>query len=169
MNTGDKIAKARRAQNLTQEQLADMLNVSRQAVSRWESGLAYPETDNLVRLSEILNVNCDYLLKDGVNEDGEKIMEVKIVREVPATRQINFRFVLMIALVLCGVYFALAGTWNVVTELIKEQALRRQTEIIVLMGVLGVVGYALIAWGVVLAVKCIKRREYFFIKPSERE
>ena len=109
MKIGDKIAKARKTQNLTQEQLADLLNVSRQAVSRWESDLAYPETDNLIRLSEILQVNCDYLLKDGVNENGEKVVEVKIVREVPVRRQINFKFLFMLALLIFGAYFALCG------------------------------------------------------------
>ena len=93
MKIGDKIAKARKTQNLTQEQLADLLNVSRQAVSRWESDLAYPETENLVRLSEILQINCDYLLKDGVNENGEKVVEVKIVKEVPMRRLLNRKFI----------------------------------------------------------------------------
>lgn len=162
MNIGDKIAKARRTHNLTQEQLADMLNVSRQAVSRWEAGLAYPETDNLVRLSEILEVNCDYLLKDGENESGEKIMEVKIVREVPSSRRINFMFLIMIALFIFGAYFALVGTWNVVSELLKEAALRRETEIIVCMAVLGVIGFAMVVGAAVILAKCIKRGEYLF-------
>lgn len=162
MKIGEKIAGARRAQNLTQEQLADLLQVSRQAVSRWESGLAYPETDHLVRLSEILNVNCDYLLKDGVNENGEKVVEVKIIREVPARRQINFLFVLMLAFFVLGVYFALFGTFNVVLELGRE--IRRETAVIVLAGVCGAAGYAMLAFGVKILVSCVKKREYFFKK-----
>lgn len=64
MKTGKKIAEARRDKNLTQEQLADMLQVTRQSVSRWESDLAYPEMEKIILLSEILGVSCDYLLKD---------------------------------------------------------------------------------------------------------
>lgn len=168
MNIGDKLAKARKTHNLTQEQLADLLGVTRQAVSRWEAGLAYPETDNLVRLSEILEVNCDYLLKDGVNENGEKVVEVKIVREVPSSRRINFMFLLMIALFLTGAYFALVGTWNVVAELMKDAAIRREVVVIVCMAVLGAIGYAMIAGAAVILAKCIGRREYFFRNCAEK-
>lgn len=71
MSLGNKLAEARKKQNLTQEQLAERLGVTRQAVSRWESDAAYPETDKIVRMSQILEVSCDYLLQDGVNETGQ--------------------------------------------------------------------------------------------------
>ena len=70
MSLGNKLASTRRAKNLTQEQLAEKLNVTRQAVSRWESDAAYPETDKIVRMAQILEVSCDYLLQDGVDEKG---------------------------------------------------------------------------------------------------
>lgn len=71
MSLGNKLAEARKKQNLTQEQLAERLGVTRQAVSRWESGTAYPETDKIVRMAQILEVSCDYLLQDGVAETGK--------------------------------------------------------------------------------------------------
>ena len=71
MSLGNKLAEARRKQNLTQEQLAEQLGVTRQAVSRWESDAAYPETDKIVRMAQILEVSCDYLLQDGVDEKGK--------------------------------------------------------------------------------------------------
>ena len=64
MNFGDKLAALRRRDNLTQEQLADILGVSRQSISKWESGLAYPETDKLIRIGELFSCSMDYLLKD---------------------------------------------------------------------------------------------------------
>lgn len=64
MTFGDKLAKLRREQNYTQEQLADTLGVSRQSVSKWESDLAYPETDKLVKICEMFNCSSDYLLLD---------------------------------------------------------------------------------------------------------
>lgn len=67
MSTGTRIAQARKKQNLTQEQLAEQLGVTRQSVSRWESDAAYPETDKLVRLAQLFGVSCDYLLQ-GVGE-----------------------------------------------------------------------------------------------------
>lgn len=71
MAIGEKIAQARREKRLTQEELADRLGVSRQAVSKWESGAALPETDKLARLSGLLGVSCDYLLCDDAEEEQE--------------------------------------------------------------------------------------------------
>lgn len=65
MTFGDKLAKLRREQNYTQEQFADILGVSRQSVSKWESDLAYPETDKLVKICELFNCSSDYLLLNG--------------------------------------------------------------------------------------------------------
>lgn len=50
---------------LSQEQLAEKLNVSRQAISKWESGTAVPESEKLLALSAYFGVSVDYLLKDG--------------------------------------------------------------------------------------------------------
>ncbi len=71
MSLGNKLAEARKKQNLTQEQMAEKLGVTRQAVSRWESDAAYPETDKIVRMAQLLDVSCDYLFKDGLAEDGK--------------------------------------------------------------------------------------------------
>lgn len=62
LTTGEKIAKCRKEKGLTQEQLAETLNVTRQAVSRWEGDLAFPETDTLMKMSRLFGVSCDYLL-----------------------------------------------------------------------------------------------------------
>lgn len=64
MTFGDKLAKLRREHNYTQEQFADLLGVSRQSVSKWESDLAYPETEKLVKICEMFNCSSDYLLLD---------------------------------------------------------------------------------------------------------
>ncbi len=48
MTIGEKLAKLRKEHNYTQEEFAALLEVSRQAVSKWESDLAYPETDRLI-------------------------------------------------------------------------------------------------------------------------
>ena len=68
MTFGEKLTNLRRAQNYTQEQFAVLLGVSRQAVSRWESGTAYPETEKIIRMSEMFDCSIDYLLKDSVVE-----------------------------------------------------------------------------------------------------
>ena len=59
----DRIQQLRREHGLSQEQLAEKLNVSRQAVSKWESAKAQPELDKILALSELFCVTTDYLLK----------------------------------------------------------------------------------------------------------
>ena len=71
MTLGDKLSKLRKENNYTQEQLANVLGVSRQAISKWESNLAYPETDKLIRISELFHCSLDYLLKDAVERENK--------------------------------------------------------------------------------------------------
>lgn len=72
MTLGDKLAKLRRENNYTQEQLADILGVSRQSVSKWESDLAYPETEKLLRLGKLYGCSMDHLLKDEAERTQER-------------------------------------------------------------------------------------------------
>lgn len=68
MTLGEKIARQRKELNYTQEQLADILGVSRQSISKWESDITYPETDKLIELGKLFNCSMDYLLKEEVTE-----------------------------------------------------------------------------------------------------
>lgn len=61
-SAGTRLARLRRSLNITQEELAERLGISRQAVSKWESDLAYPETDKLLLLSRLYGCTVDYLL-----------------------------------------------------------------------------------------------------------
>ena len=64
MTLGEKLARLRRENNYTQEQLAQLLEVSRQSVSKWESDLTYPETEKLIRLCQLFDCSLDYLVRD---------------------------------------------------------------------------------------------------------
>lgn len=83
MTLGEKLARARKEKNITQEQLADKLGVSRQSISKWEADIAYPETDKLIRMSELFDCSLDYLLKDSISEKAEK-SETADRAEMPA-------------------------------------------------------------------------------------
>jgi transcriptional regulator with XRE-family HTH domain len=63
MDFGEKLAAARAERKLSQEQVAESVGVSRQAVSKWEAGESLPDIDNLVKLSSLLMVSIDRLLK----------------------------------------------------------------------------------------------------------
>ena len=56
----ENLKRIRKENNLSQEQLADELGVSRQAISKWESAVAYPEMDKIIALCEKFNVNIDF-------------------------------------------------------------------------------------------------------------
>lgn len=63
MNLSERIQELRKARGLSQEELAEALGVSRQAVSKWESGQSSPDLDKIVQLSEYFGVSTDHLLK----------------------------------------------------------------------------------------------------------
>ena len=68
MKLEEKLVVLRKEKGLTQLKLAEMMNVSRQAVSRWEAGTAVPSTDNLKYLGNLYDVPLDYLLNDDALE-----------------------------------------------------------------------------------------------------
>lgn len=68
MTIGEKIAKQRKELNYTQEQLADILGVSRQSISKWEANIAYPETDKLIKMGKMFDCSMDYLLNEDISK-----------------------------------------------------------------------------------------------------
>ena len=75
MTLGEKLAKLRKENNYTQEQLADILGVSRQSISKWESDIVYPETDKLIKLGELYDCSMDYLLKDKIETSEKPVVQ----------------------------------------------------------------------------------------------
>lgn len=71
MNFPEKLQKLRKGRGWSQEELANRITVSRQAVSKWELGTAVPDTDNIVQLSELFGVTTDYLIKDNLDCDED--------------------------------------------------------------------------------------------------
>lgn len=68
MTLGEKLSKLRKEKDYTQEQLADILGVSRQSISKWESDIAYPETDKLIKMRKLFECSMDYLLNEDITE-----------------------------------------------------------------------------------------------------
>ena len=64
MILADKIIEERKKLGLSQEELAEKLSVSRQAVSKWESAQSIPDLQKIILMSELFSVSTDYLLKD---------------------------------------------------------------------------------------------------------
>ncbi len=68
MILSDKIILLRKKNNLTQEELAEKLGVSRQSVSKWEMGNSIPDINKIIQLSDVFGVKTDYLLKDEIDD-----------------------------------------------------------------------------------------------------
>ena len=87
MTLGEKILNMRKARGWSQEELADRAGVSRQAVSRWESGSAKPDADKMVAVCDLFGVSADYLLRD--NYEGGKTAGPAVPQE--PMRQVNVK------------------------------------------------------------------------------
>lgn len=71
MNIGERIYELRRKNSMSQEDLAEKMNVSRQSISKWESNQSVPEVEKIIQLSNIFNVSTDWILK-GENSKKQK-------------------------------------------------------------------------------------------------
>lgn len=113
MNFSEKLQKLRKERGWSQEELANKITVSRQAVSKWELGTAVPDTDNIVQLSELFGVTTDFLIKDGLDSD-EDIPAVALtaerVRKTEQSRQLLIAGIIMLVLgvIIIGVLLTLS-------------------------------------------------------------
>ncbi len=75
MNFAEKLLNLRTQYGYSQEALAEKLNVSRQAISKWELGTALPETDKVITISDFFEVSIDYLLKDNIQLNNSESLD----------------------------------------------------------------------------------------------
>ncbi len=105
-----KLRSIRKENGMSQEDLADHLGVSRQAVSKWESGQGFPETDKLLQMSTLFHVSLDYLLKEEQGDAGSEEPGYYASREMVegfllARRQGAFRIGVGVALIIVSLVF----------------------------------------------------------------
>jgi len=89
MNFAEKLFTLRTQSGYSQETLAEKLNVSRQAVSKWETGPTLPETDKLIAISELFNVSIDSLLIDSINLNTFESMDRILVKFLSSARDMD--------------------------------------------------------------------------------
>ena len=78
MKLNEKIYQLRKQSAMSQDEVAEKINVSRQALSRWENGTAQPSADNIVEISKLFGVTTDFLL----NNDYQNDEDIPVVKEV---------------------------------------------------------------------------------------
>lgn len=104
MSIGTKIFELRTAKNLSQSDLADMLDVSRQSVSKWETDTAVPDLDKLIRLCDVFAVTLDELACREVKEGSKPTSIVTVVeKEHPMDHQKIIGYILLAVSLLAGI------------------------------------------------------------------
>ena len=127
MTCGEKITLIRKENNLTQEQFAEMMNVSRQSVSKWELGTAYPDTEKLIRISKLFSCSLDYLLKDEI-EKKDLILE----QESDQRRKENFLGVFFTYLSFAPIFGWMLGLYGIYHQ--KQTINNRKMMILSIVG-----------------------------------
>lgn len=101
MSVGERITELRKAQNLSQTALAKAMDVSRQAVSKWENDLAAPDSDKLILLAEVLDTEVEYLATGrhpvyeeppivlNVVKKVDKIIEKPVIKRVTRVKYVR--------------------------------------------------------------------------------
>lgn len=101
MTLGERIRDERKKRGLSQEELADILNVSRQAITKWETDRGIPDIANLIRISEEFEISLDELIK------GDNSVKRKIIYDSSMKRWHLLVVVYLMAIVAYIAYFAL--------------------------------------------------------------
>ena len=106
MNLGERLQRLREEKNMSREDLAHEMNVSRQAVYKWENNKGYPDIENLIKLSELYNITLDELIK------GDRSFQRKIEidsKKHKAEDILDVGFVIGIILVFLGLFLDLGA------------------------------------------------------------
>ena len=108
MEIGNKINQLRKLSGMTQEQLAEKLNVSRQTISKWESDSTSPDLESIVKISRIFHVSLDDLLKEGEAGVARKTDEQITLED----EKINLHNRKMTLLLISGLIFIMVSILN---------------------------------------------------------
>lgn len=111
MKFEEKLMALRKKSGMSQEELADRLGVSRQAISRWELGSTLPDAANLLKISDIFGVSIDYLLHDDYTGECDLPPVKEMRREMSGKERKNRRLYLVASLAWCiaGIAFLIAA------------------------------------------------------------
>ena len=91
MQFRDKLFQLRKKSGMTQAEMAESLNVSRQAISKWEMGTAVPDVNNILSISKMFNVSIDYL----VNDELEAEEDSPVVKAASGIARITYQYILI--------------------------------------------------------------------------
>lgn len=109
MNLGERLTTLRKCKGLSQEQLAEEFNLTRQTISKWELNQSAPDIDSLVKLSNYYDVTTDYLVK-GEQSNSKSHSDVEFLQsnissciEVPASNKIMHKWYFYLGIITMGI------------------------------------------------------------------
>ena len=122
LQIANRLLQLRKERGLSQEELADQLGISRQAVSKWERAEASPDTDNLICLAKLYNVSLDYLLQtedsletiktEQIKEEAKIIVDEDVEDEDAKKPKVLNMLSGLIPVLITITYFILGGVFN---------------------------------------------------------
>lgn len=110
MTFGEKLQTLRRERGWSQEELASEIPISRQAVSKWESSVVVPDTENVLRLSDIFGVSTDYLLREELTGDGDLPAVKRREAELREEKDRTVAMIVLVAVLALGFFWQLFGS-----------------------------------------------------------
>ena len=152
MALSEKLYELRKKSGLSQEQLAEQLGVSRQAISKWESGKAVPESSTLISISKYFNVTLDYLMK----EDGSVVPEPAIGEELEQPVTSTGKGKRIPGLVVCIAGIACLIIWGLISILLPSTSNQISESSMITIdgnGIFLIISLAAIIVGAVLLLK----------------
>lgn len=133
MSIGKRIANVRKERNISQEELAGRIYVSRQSISKWESDQVIPDTENVIALAKALNVSVEWIISG-----SEQTSKKNVHKDV-------------IVLIIGSVFFVT----SIILVIAYPQMLSETSSVIVFneFSILIVISVAITIWGIILAYK----------------
>ncbi|MBQ8404160.1 MAG: helix-turn-helix transcriptional regulator [Clostridia bacterium] len=159
MKLQDKILRLRKKSGLSQEALAEKIGVSRQAVSKWETGEAVPELSKLLLLARAFAVTTDYLLSEEETEPEQT--EARPTEEaLQANKKESYAWLIGVAIIALGAIIILEGVLTLILPKILgsfmfDAALPINTIIAIVFGI----GTLLVAAGIIVTIVMRKRKK----------
>jgi transcriptional regulator with XRE-family HTH domain len=124
MDFGNQIKQIRKEKNITQEQMAQSLNITRQAVSNWENKRNLPDIEILIKIAKVYGVSLDKLI---LGDDNMNNMTEKLIKDGSETRKSRLNaisvcvgIVLFILGMICLIIRAIVGDWIDVNGMLQE-------------------------------------------------
>lgn len=132
MNLDITLRELRKKNGLTQNELAEHLNVSRQAISQWENGKSYPDIENLVLLSKLYGISMDEFL--GMNSQNDNIEEKKTEEETLYKKnQVVLEQLALAVILVLGSQFSILGIIATIAVAVWMRKTKRNYKIIYLL------------------------------------